>query len=77
MKRSNSEIRCGTIHWFQVGKGVRQGSILLPCLFNFCAEYIMQNAGLDEAQAEIKIAGRKINNLKHADDPTFIEESKK
>ena len=76
MKRSNSEIRCGTIHWFQVGKGVRQGSILLPCLFNFCAEYIMQNAGLDEAQAEIKIARRNINNLKDSDDITLTEESR-
>ena len=76
MKRSNGEIRCGTIHWFQVGKGVRQGSILLPCLFNFCAEYIMQNAGLDEAQAEIKIARRNINNLKDSDDITLTEESK-
>ena len=75
MKRSNSEIRCGTIHWFQVGKGVRQGSILLPCLFNFCAEYIMQNAGLDEAQAGIKMAGRNINNLRYADDTTIMAES--
>ena len=75
MKRSNSEIRCGTIHWFQVGKGVRQGSILLPCLFNFCAEYIMQNAGLDEAQAEIKIARRNINNLRYSDEITLMVES--
>ena len=58
--------------WFQFGKGVRQGCILLPCLFNFYAEYIMQNDGLDEAQAGIKIARRNINNLKHADDATLM-----
>ena len=57
----------GTIDWFQIGKGVHQGCILSPCLFNFYAEYIMQNAGLDEAQTEIKIAGRNINNLRYAD----------
>ena len=55
--------RHGTMDWFQIGKGVRQGCILLPCLFNLYAEYIMRNAGLDEAQAGIKIAGRNINNL--------------
>ena len=54
----------GTIHWFQTGKGVRQGCALLPCLFNLYAEYIMRNAGLEEAQAGIKIAGRNINNLR-------------
>ena len=54
----------GTIDWFQIGKGVYQGCILSPCLFNLCAEYIMRNAGLDEAQARIKIAGRNINNLR-------------
>ena len=54
----------GTTDWFQIGKGVRQGCILSPCLFNSCAEYIMRNAGLDEAQAGIKIAGRNINNLR-------------
>ena len=54
----------GTTDWFQIGKGGRQGCILSPCLFSFCAEYIMWNAGLDEAQAEIKIAGRNINNLR-------------
>ena len=58
----------GTTDWFQIGKGVRQGCILSPCLFNFYAEYIMRNAGLEEAQAEIKIAGRNISNLRYADD---------
>ena len=62
--------------WFQIGKGIRQGCILSPCLFNLYAEYIMQNAGLDEAQAGIKIAGRNINNLRYADDTTLIAESK-
>ena len=62
--------------WFQIGKGVRQGCILPPCLFNLYAEYIMQNAGLDEAQAGIKIARRNINNLRHADDTTLMAESK-
>ena len=57
-----------TTDWFQIGKGVRQGCILSSCLFNFYAEYIMRNAGLDEAQAGIKIAGRNINNLRYADD---------
>ena len=65
----------GTIDWFQIGKGVHQGCILSPCLFNLHAEYIMRNAGLDEAQAEIKIAGRNINNLGYADDTTFMAES--
>ena len=58
----------GTTDWFQIGKGVHQGCILSPCLFNLNAEYIMRNAGLDEAQAGIKIAGRNINNLRHVDD---------
>ena len=58
----------GTTDWFQIGKGVRQGCILSPCLFNFYAEYIMRNAGLEEAQAGIKVAGRNINNLRYADD---------
>ena len=62
--------------WFQIGKGVCQGCILLPRLFNFYAEYIMQNAGLDEAQAGIKTAGRNINNLRYADDTTLMAESK-
>ena len=65
----------GTTDWFQIGKRVRQGCILSPCLFNFYAEYIMRNAGLEEAQAGIKIAGRKINNLRYADDTTLMAES--
>ena len=66
----------GTTDWFQVGKGVHQGCILSPCLFNLYAEYIMQSAGLDEAQAGIKIAGRKINNVRYRDDTTLTAESK-
>ena len=62
--------------WFRIGKGVRQGCLLSPCLFNFYAEYIMPNAGLNEAQVGIKIAGRNINNLRYADDTTLIAESK-
>ena len=69
-------IRHGTMDWFQIGKGVRQGCILSPCLFNLCAEYIMWNAGLDEAQAGIQIAGRNINSLRYADDTTLMAESK-
>uniref|UniRef100_A0AC11D064 Uncharacterized protein n=1 Tax=Ovis aries TaxID=9940 RepID=A0AC11D064_SHEEP len=65
----------GTTDWFQIGKGVCQGCILSPCLFNFYAEYIMKNAGLEEAQAGIKIAGRNINNLRYADDTTLMAES--
>ena len=68
--------RHGTMDWLQIGKGVRQGCILSPCLFNLYAEYIMQNARLDEAQAEIKIAERNINNLRYADDTTLMAESK-
>ena len=64
----------GTTDWFQIGKRVRQGCILSPCLFNLYAEYIMQNAGLDEAQAGIKIAGRNINKLRYADDTTLMAE---
>ena len=66
----------GTVSWFQIGKEVCQGCILSPCLFNLYAEYIMQNARLDEAQAGIKIAGTNINNLRYADDTTFMAESK-
>ena len=65
----------GTADWFQIGKGVCQGCILSPCLFNFYAEYIMRNAGLEEAQVGIKIAGRNINNLRYADDTTPMAES--
>ena len=66
----------GTTEWFQIGKGIRQGCILSPCLFNLYAEYITRNAGLDETQAGIKIAGRNINNLRYADDTTLMAESK-
>ena len=66
----------GTRDFFQIGKGVRQGCILSPCLFNFYAEYIMSNPGLDEAQAGIKIAERNINNLRYADDTTLMAGSK-
>ena len=65
----------GTTDWFQVGKGVRQGCILSPCLFNLYTEYIMRNTGLEKAQAGIKIAGRNINNLRYADDTTLMAES--
>ena len=65
----------GTTDWFQIGKGVRQGCILSPCLFNLYAEYIMRNAGLEEAQAGIKIARRNINNLRYAGDTTLMAES--
>ena len=65
----------GTTDWFQIGKGVRQGCILLPCLFNFYAEYIVRNAGLNEARAGIKIAGRNIKNLRYTDDTTLMAES--
>ena len=64
----------GTTDWFQTGKGVRQGYILSPCLFNLYAEYIMRDIGLDEAQAGIKISGRNINNLRYADDTTLMAE---
>ena len=62
--------------WFKIGKGIRQGCILSPCLFNLYEEYIIQNAGLDEAQARIKIAGRNINSLRYADDTTLMAKSK-
>ena len=65
----------GTTDWFQIGKGVRQGCILSPCLFNLYAEYIMRNTGLDEAQAGVKIARRNTNNLRYADDTTLMAES--
>ena len=65
----------GTTDWFQIGKGARQGCILSPCLFNLYAEYIMRPAGLEEAQAGIKIARRNINNLRYADDTTLMAES--
>ena len=65
----------GTTDWLQIGKGVCQGCILSPCLLNFYTEYIMRNAGLEEAQAGIKIAGRNINNLRYADDTTLTAES--
>ena len=65
----------GTTDWFQTGKEVCQGCILSPCLFNLYAEYIMRNAGLEESQARIKIAGRNINNLRYADDTTLMAES--
>ena len=68
--------RYGTVDWFQIEKGVHQGCILSPYLFNLYAEYIMRNAGLDEVQAGIKIVGRNINNLRYADDTTLMAESK-
>ena len=67
----------GTTDWFHIGKGVRQDCILSPCLFNLYAQYIMRNAGLDEAQAGIKIAGRNINNLRYADDSTLWQKVKR
>ena len=75
-QESTASTRHGTTDWFQIGKGVRQGCILSPCLFNLYAEYIIRNAGLDEAQAGIKITGRNINNLSYADDTTLMAESK-
>ena len=76
-KQLNMEhgIERGTTDWFQIGKRVRQGCILSPCLFNLYAEYIMRNAGLDEAQAGIKIARRNFNNLRYAEDTTLMAES--
>ena len=72
---NNAEVDGETMDWFKSGKGVQQGYILLPCLFKLYAEYIMQNVRLDEAQAEIKIAVRNINNLRYADDTTLMAES--
>ena len=69
-------IQHGTTDWFKIGKEICKGCILSPCLFNLYAEYIMQNAGLDETQAGIKIAGRNINNLRYANDTTLMAESK-
>ena len=75
--RLEATVRTGheTTDWFQIGKGVRQGCLLPPCLFNFYVEYIMRNAGLAETQAGIKNAGRNINNLRYADDTTLMTES--
>ena len=72
---TGQEATVRTTYWFQIGKGVRQGCILSPCLFNFYAEYIMRNAGLEEDQAGIKIARRNINNLRYADDTTLMAET--
>ena len=74
-KQATDKTEHGTTDWFQIGKGVRQGCILSPCLFNFYAEYIMRNTGLEETQAGIKIAGRNNNNLRYADDTTLMAES--
>ena len=74
VRKQQSELEMEPTDWFQIGKGVRQGCILSPCLFNLYAEYIMRNAGLEEAQAGIKIAGRNINNLRSADDTTLMAE---
>ena len=74
-QEATGRTRHETTDWLQIRKGVRQGCILSPCLFNLYAEYIMQNAGLDEAQARIKIAGRNINNLRYADDTIPMAES--
>ena len=75
VRKQQLELDMEQKYWFQIGKGGRQGCIWLPCLFNFYAEYIMRNAGLEEAQAGIKVAGRNINNLRHADDTTLMAES--
>ena len=77
MRLRTNRTRQGTTDWFRIGKGVHQGFISSPCLFNFYAEYIMQNARLDEEQAGIKIAGRNINNFRYADDTTLMAETKK
>ena len=77
MRLRTNRTRQGTTDWFRIGKGVHQGFISSPCLFNFYAEYIMQNARLDEEQAGIKLAGRNINNLIYADDTTLMAETKK
>ena len=77
VRKQQLELNMGTMDWFQIGKGIRQGCTLSPGLFNLYAEYIMRNAGLDEAQAGIKIAGRNMNKLRYADDTTITAESKK
>ena len=76
VRKQQLELDMEQTDWFQIGKGVRQGCILSPCLFNLHAEYIMRNTGLEEAQAGIKIAGRNINNLRYADDMTLMAEGK-
>ena len=75
VRKQQLELDRGTTEWFQIGKGVSQGCILSPCLFNLYAEYTMRKAGLDEAQAGIKIAGTNLNNLRYADDTTLTAES--
>ena len=77
--RQEATVRTGheTTDWFRIGKGVRQGCILSPCLFNLHAEYIMRNSGLDEAQAEIKFAGRNINNLRYAEDTILMAKKRR
>ena len=76
VKKQQLELEHGKTDWFQIGKGVHQGFILSPCLFNLYAENIMRNAGLDKAQAGTKIVGRNINNFRYADDTTLMAESK-
>ena len=75
IQKTSKKYGHGTTDWFQIGKGVRQGCILLPCLFNLYAEYIMRNAGLGESPAKIKIAGRNIKNLRYTDDTTLMAKS--
>ena len=75
VRKQQLELDVEKTHWFQIGKGVRQGCILSPCLFNLLAKYIMRNTGLEEAQAGIKIARRNINNLRYANDTTLMAES--
>ena len=74
-EEATARTRHGTTGWLQIGKGVLQGCILSPCLFNLYAEYVMRNTGLEEAQAGIKIAGRSINNLRYVDDTTLMAEN--
>ena len=76
VKKQQLELDNGTSGWFQIGKGVRQGCILSPCLFNLYAEYILRNTGLYEAQARIKIVGRNVSNLRYAKNTTFMAENK-